>query len=293
VLYALPVGVYTNIVAVNLDLLAQRGIAPPGPSWTMDQALDIAQRVSLRGETEETSIWGIDHPWEIITHFVYSWIRGNGGEPLVPNEDIATARWAADAETVQTIQWLVDLTHKRGVMPLKGAGITHFTEGRNALGVMETQNMVYIKDSQTQRGTQFKWDVQHMPIMKRGRYYPDRGFAYGIGRTTRNADLAFALLKDIVGPAGQTDWYRQAAHAPSIKSLLNGAFLQEKEPPANRKAIVEAIQSAKAMPKSERFWDMDRQVVIKVLADLRAGKVSVQEGLTTMDHQSNVMLKKQ
>ena len=41
-LYALPMGVYTNVVAVNHDLLEQRGIAPPGPNWTVEQMVDIA-----------------------------------------------------------------------------------------------------------------------------------------------------------------------------------------------------------------------------------------------------------
>ena len=293
-LYALPMGVYTNVVAVNHDLLEQRGIAPPGPGWTVEQMVDIARRVTVRRDTEESSQWGLHQHWAVITHFPYSWIRGNGGEPLTPNEEITRAQWATDAPTVKTVQWLVDLSHKQGVMPVEpvGAVLGTFREGRLAMGVMEVNNLFLIPQSQAQGGAQFKWDVQQLPSMEKGRYFPDRGFAYGVARNSRNPDLAWELLKQVVGPAGQTDWYRHARFAPSIKSLLGGAYLQEKDAPLNKKAIVDSLLAAKPMPKSPRWWEMDQGITIKSLARIRAGAVSVNEGLSDLDRQLNAVLQR-
>src|SRR5687767_2473031 len=55
-LYALPVGVYTNNVTLNLDLITQKGIAMPKADWTIDEALDIARRITQRKDTEDESI---------------------------------------------------------------------------------------------------------------------------------------------------------------------------------------------------------------------------------------------
>jgi multiple sugar transport system substrate-binding protein len=293
-LYALPVGVYTNVVAVNHDLLEQRGITPPGPSWTIEQMVDIARRVTMRRDTEESSIWGMHQHWAVITHFPYSWIRGNGGEPLVPNEAITRAQWSTDAPTVKTVQWLVDLSQKTGVMPVEpvGAVLGTFREGRTAMGVMEVNNLFLIPQSQAQGGAQFKWDVQQLPAMEKGRYFPDRGFAYGMARNSKNPDLAWELLKQVIGPAGQTDWYRNARFAPSIKSLLNGAYLQETDEPKNKKAIVDSILAAKPMPKSPSWWEMDQGITVKSLARIRAGAVSVNEGLADLDRQLNAVLQR-
>jgi multiple sugar transport system substrate-binding protein len=293
-LYALPVGVYTNVVAVNHDLLEQRGITPPAASWTVDQALDIGRRVAMRRETEQESIWGLHQHWSVITHFPYSWIRGNGGEPLIPNEQITRAQWSTNAETVRTVQWLVDLSHKVGVMPIEPVGgvLGTFREGRLALGVMEVNNLFLISQSQAQGGAQFKWDVQQLPVMQRGRYFPDRGFAYGMARNTKNADVAWELLKQIIGPAGQTDWYRHAKFAPSIKGLLNGAYMQDQDPPRNKKAIVDSLLAVKSMPKHPQWWEMDQGITVKALADIRSGKVAVNEGLSELDRQLNVLLQR-
>lgn len=292
-LYALPVGVYTNNMVLNLDLLAQHAIALPSPKWTVDQALDIARRTTVRRETDEESTWGLYHWWQGITHFPYSWIRGNGGEPLVPNEEPTTSRWSTDAETVNTIQWLADLSHKLGVMPVKPLGGVWgtFREGRTVIGVLETNNLYQIVAALTQGTAQFRWDVHHLPMMKKGRYQPIGAFSYGISRNTRNPDVTWELLKQIVGPAGQTNWFQLAKFAPSIKSLLNGAYLQDKDPPANKTAIVEAILAARPMPKSPQWVEINK-IVAAVLTTVRAGTVSVREGLADIDRRVTALIQK-
>lgn len=292
-LYALPVGVYTNNVALNLDLIEQKGIALPKPDWTMDQALDLARRVTVRKETDDDSTWGFYQMYNVVTHFPYSWIRGNGGEPMTPPEDIAKSQWSTDPETLNTVQWLSDLSQKVGVMPVKTTGGVWgtFREGRVAIGVMETNNLYNVVQAQTSGGAQFRWDVHPLPAMKKGRYQPIGAFAYGLSRNTKNPDVTWELLKQVLGPAGQTDWYRLAKFAPSIKSLLNGAYLQDKEPPANKKAIVDAILAAKPMPRSNQWVEIDK-VVIAALTSIREGSVSVREGLQDVDRKVTALIPK-
>jgi multiple sugar transport system substrate-binding protein len=127
--------------------------------------------------------------------------------------------------------------------------------------------------------------------MKKGRYQPIGAFAYGISRNTKNPDLTWELLKNIVGPAGQTDWYRLAKFAPSIKSLLSGAYLQDKDPPANKKAIVDAILAAKPMPRHPLWVDIDK-AIIEVLAAIRESKVGVREGLQDIDRRVTSLVQK-
>ncbi|MDQ3701385.1 MAG: extracellular solute-binding protein [Chloroflexota bacterium] len=289
-LYALPVGVYTNNLCLNLDILAQQGVPVPKPGWTLDEAMEIARRTTVR-RSEEDITWGFFQQWEVITHFPYSWIRGNGGEPFTPNEDVTTSRWATDTETLKTVQWLVDLAQKTGVTPVAGTGGTSglFTQGKVAINVNETNNLYGIVTSQQGGGAQFKWTMHPLPRMAKGTYQPINAFAYGVSRNTKNADVSWELLKQMVGPAGQTDWYKLARFAPSIKSLLQGPYLQDPEPPTNKQVIVDAILASRAMPKSPRWVDINK-VVVEVLAGLREGKVSVNAGLADIDRRVAAVL---
>ena len=292
-LYALPVGVYTNNVALNLDLIEQKGIALPKADWTIDQALDIARRITTRKDTDDELIWGFWQAYTAVTHFSYSWIRGNGGEPMTPNEDIQKSQWSSDTETLNTVQWLSDLSQRLGVMSPKATGGVWgtFREGRVGIAVMETNNLYNVVQAQTSGGAQFKWDVNPLPVMKKGRYQPIGAFAYGLSRNTKNPDVTWELLKQIVGPAGQTDWYRLAKFAPSIKSLLNGAYLQDKEPPLNKKAIVDAILAAKPMPRSNQWVEIDKAVV-GALTAIREGGVAVRQGLQDIDRKVTALIPK-
>lgn len=230
--------------------------------------------------------WGFNHHWTVVPHFSYSWIRGNGGEPMTPNEEIAQSKWSTDRETINTIQWLTDLSHSLGVMPVEAFGgvLGSFRDGKVGICLLETNNIYNIVDSQQKGGAQFTWDVHALPQLKKGTYQPINGFSYGLSRNTRNPDLAWELLKNVVGSAGQTDWYRLAKFAPSIKSLLNGAYLQDTEPPGNKKAIIDALTAAKPMPTSSQ-WTPIQEAIVENLGKIRSKEVSVNQGLSAIDQQ--------
>jgi len=292
-LYALPVGVYTNNVVINQDLFQQNSVPLPKDNWTIDEAIAAATKITARKDTEGESIWGFYQLYAAVTHFAYTWIRGNGGEPMTPNDPIQQSKWSSDAETLNTVQWLYDLATKQRIMPV---GITggvwgSFREGRTGICVLETNNLYQIVDAQNAGGARFKWDVHPLPMMKKGRYQPIGAFAYGISRNTKNPDLTWELFKNIVGPEGQTDWYRLAKFAPSLKPLLNGAYIQDKDTPSNKKAIVDAILAARPMPRHPLWIDIDK-VVVEVLASIRDTKVGVREGLQDIDRRVSAIVQK-
>jgi hypothetical protein len=73
--------------------------------------------------------------------------------------------------------------------------------------------------------------------------------------------------------------------------LMLGAYLQDKEPPANKKAIVDAILAAKPMPRSNQWVEIDK-VVVANLTSIRDGVVSVREGLMDTDRKVAALVAK-
>ena len=159
-----------------------------------------------------------------------------------------------------------------------------------ALCALGTNNLWQIVEAQTQPRRSSRWDVHPLAAAEAGPGFQTIGaFAYGVSRTSQNPALAWELLKQMVGPAGQTDWYRQAKFAPSIKSLLNGSYLQEKEPPASKQVIVDALLASKALPRSPKALEMD-PIVADVMTKVRAGQVAVKEGLADIDRRVGAIL---
>ena len=292
-LYGLPVGVYTNNIVINQDLFQQNSVPLPKNDWTVDDLLAAANKITNRKETEADSIWGFYQHYAAATHFSYGWIRGNGGEPFTPNDSIQQSKWASDVEALNTVQWLYDLHNKVRVMPVGVVGGVwgSFREGKLGIAQLETNNLYQIVDAQNAGGARFKWDVHPLPKLKKGTYQPIGAFAYGISRNTKNLDLTWELYKNIVGPEGQTDWYRLAKFAPSIKSLLNGAYVQDKDTPSNKKAIVDAVLASKPMPRHPLWVDIDK-VVLESLTSIRDSKAGVREGLQDLDRRVSAIVQK-
>ena len=135
----------------------------------------------------------------------------------MPNDPPTKSQFSTDPETVKTLQWLIDLSQKMGIMSsdAKAGTTSFFIQGRVAINVNETNNLYGISNSIAQGSIPIKWDVHPLPVMKKGRNQPINAFAYGLSKNTKNPDLAFELLKQIVGPAGQTDWYKLAKFRPA------------------------------------------------------------------------------
>jgi len=67
-----------------------------------------------------------------------------------------------------------------------------------------------------------------------------------------------------------------------ITCLTRRDYLQDKEPPGNKKAIVEAVLASRPMPRSNQWVEVDK-VVVATLTSTGEVTVSVREGLQDID----------
>ena len=72
--------------------------------------------------------------------------------------------------------------------------------------------------------------------------------------------------------------------------LLSGPFVQDTSTPANKKAIADSILDGKALPKSPAWVEID-DLAIKTMTQIRAGEVSVRDGLGELDRQAQQLLR--
>jgi len=97
----------------NKTLFRQKGIAAPPESWTFDQMVETARRLT----DAEQNVWGLD--WSITTGNPNLWvtpIRANGGALLNPAFTKTTLNEPAAVETAQLI---VDVINKHQAAPAR------------------------------------------------------------------------------------------------------------------------------------------------------------------------------
>lgn len=276
--YALPIGLSTSSMAYNADLFAKSGVPLPDGSWDWKQFVDVAQRLTKR--QEEAPIWGAHILPSSSEVFYWTWM--NGGELFSPKEEPTKANFS-QAETLEAVQWLVDLTTRYGVKAsfdhADGKGSNgKFADSRVAMAPIQSNNTRELQD------LPFKWDITTLPKGKKGTVYPLSSFSYGIHGKTKNEELTWKLWTLIVGQPGQREWMnRTGEFMPSHKALQSE---YEKVPlkPANRKQFFQAATNGRPTPKATKWSDM-APVIDEHLQAADTGKMGVRAAMESLDRQ--------
>jgi hypothetical protein len=206
----------------------------------------------------------------------------NGGEPFSPKEEPAKATFA-QAETLEAVQWLTELTTRYGVKAAfdlpDGKGTNgKFADGRVAMVPVQSNNTRELQE------LPFRWDITALPKGKKGTVYPLSSFSYGIHDKTRNEELTWKLWSLVVGVTGQREWMtRTGEFVPSHKSLQTE---YERVPlkPVNRKLFLQAAGGGRPTPKATK-WGEIAPVIDQHLQSADTGKVSVRAAMESLDRQ--------
>jgi multiple sugar transport system substrate-binding protein len=237
---------YANpqVIFYNKELLARSGVPEPPPDWTFQQWVDFSKRIVKPGDPA-TAVWGTAAPTSF--NYVFNTIRSYGG--AIFDDDEAPKKFTGSgAKAVEALQFLADLLLTHRVAPTaadrQGQGNLMYA-GR--LGFSE-EIAVSIGDYRKQMKQ--PWDVAQVPRGPAGRFsfFGANGTAFTVPGN-RSAAPAWTFLKFLGGSSGQREYLAEFGAVPTLKSVAESDFLHQASPPANLKALTEAMTYTKPLPK--------------------------------------------
>ena len=168
-LWVPPVGMY-----LNLDIFKEKGVTPPGDSWTYDEFVDTAKKLTFQranGDKVYGYSGGID-PGLVNT---WPFILNDGSLPLSPDNTKYTFN---TPEGISGLQKLVDLAQKHKVTPpdfgtQSPADLTTSFQDKQLLAMYSEPS----GSSAQYREKKINFDIRAMPTGKTGK----PGTAGGIG----------------------------------------------------------------------------------------------------------------
>lgn len=114
-LYAFPKDFSTLVIYYNKNVLDRFDLPYPAGDWTWQEFLDLCKRVTVDKDGDgEPEIYGT-----FLSKFLYlwqPWVWANGGDILSPDGRRASG-YLDSPETVEAIQFLIDLRLKHRVVP--------------------------------------------------------------------------------------------------------------------------------------------------------------------------------
>lgn len=261
---------FSNVVLVyNKDLFDQAGIDYPKDDWKWEDAVEAAKAIRALGD----DIFGYFHP--IHFHEFYKVTQQNGGGLF--NQDLTQFTINTPAN-VETLQYLVDLQQKHGVMPtneqMGGMGDWDlFKSGR--LGMIITGIWCFPDFT---RDCEFEWDIAVEPgHTQKATHFFSNG--YVIGKDSKIAEEALKFMTFISSNKAATQIRLDAGwELPPVKDESIISEYIKKTPPQRRQVVFDSLNYLVTPPVIEQFAEL-QDIVGRHLSAAASGLVTPQQAL--------------
>lgn len=284
-LYGLPKDISAHLVYINTDIFAAAGVELPPNEWTWDDYRATAKALTLDTDGDgAVNQWGTS-----VVNAAWSWgsfVHTNGGQIL---NDERTECLLTSAEAVEALKvYYGVMTEDQAAVPpgelpqTPGAG-DQFLSGiiaMNMAGPWFRPGLVENKP--------FNWTVRSYP---RPATDPALSVLYtdqwAMSSATENPDQAWALLKFLGGPEGQTIWseiFGSRSITPIQELAQSDAWLTYggEEHRADNQAFLDQLEFTVPPPtnfgdgaEAENVWNEQLDLVI-------VGQQSVDQAVQTI-----------
>jgi multiple sugar transport system substrate-binding protein len=197
-LYAVPFRWVLGGLFYNKDIFDAAGVDYPTDSWTYDDMLAAAQKL-----TKDENGDGTPDTWGMFVqpdHILYDpMVAANGGSVLDPaNKKCNLTEPAA----LDSLQWIVDAVYKQKVSP--PPGLVGAEEGQFKAGVFPSGKVAMVIDGSyniaTWKDLPFKWDVVSQPAGKTGKAVYGGPDSFSIASGTKNPKEAWQFVSHFLSP---------------------------------------------------------------------------------------------
>jgi len=272
-IYGLPKDLTTVVLYYNKSMFDAQGVAYPDETWTWDDFLKAAQRLTkdLDGDGRPDQ-WGSATlmPW--VEEYVAPMVFSNGG--MILNEDRTTCL-LDQPQAIQAVQFMVDLMTKYQVCPGLGQVVTvggdPFSTGQVAM-IQNISALIpdYLKVSS------FEWDIAPIPKSSHTnrRVTTSGGMINVINSQTRHAAESWELVKFLSSEQAERILAQHKTFAVSLRHVADSVFAVP--PPLNIKEVLRAYDYSHDLQFTKN-WIEWNNIVQRELEPAFLGRKSVRE----------------
>lgn len=285
-LWSIPFQRSTPLLYYNKQMFAEAGLDPNRPPQTWQELLDYAERLTVRGADGNATRYGLNIVTD-DTWMLQAFILQNGAEYCDPE---GTAIYLDQKETIDALQFWVDLANKHKVMPRHryyGDASADFVAGQAAMMYNSTGSLSFVKNS-----VNFEFGVAPLPGNK-VKAVPTGGGNFYIfkGLTPEKEQAAWTFIKWMTSPQRVAEWSIASGYIPVRESALKQPVLVE-----YYKEFPQAAVAGQQLPFARREMALNsnqqiRELVLTAIQEALEGTSSVEESLVQAQRQADRILR--
>lgn len=273
----------------NKGLFDEAGIAYPDETWTWDDMLDAAITLTKKDESGRITQYGV------LANIWMNYVYSNGGS-IMDDINNPTTCVLNSAESIEAVQFMVDLMQKYEVMPTPE---TLNTTGISGADMFATNQLAMYLDGfwaivdLPDRWADIDVGLTMFPMSNNGgRAVTTGGTAYCVANGSKHPELAFEFVKYFMGPEG---W--EAASAAAVRGLIYPPAhipSYEKLVVQNPQMTIEnvdlngkLVECSVFSPRIALWTEIDSKILTPVMEEIQLGYVSVEDGLNDITTRIN------
>ena len=247
--YGLPASFSTVVLFYNKDLFDKAGLAYPDSTWTWDDMLEAAAKLTIdEGDDGVVDQFGYATAWWPLSLYM-------AGADVFNADKTRCA--LTEPAAIEGLQAMVDLALKYKVAPSRSDLASRsdwdmFMAGRLAMfpvgpwGIAPFQGI-----------TTFKWDIADMPGLKQQATFLF-GNAMAITSESKKKDAAWEYLKFAAGKEGQSIRQNAGYEIAPVKAVAENEFLAslEGKQPEHASVFMDATSYAHMPPVHPKWQEI-------------------------------------
>jgi len=282
--YAAARDVSPMVMYLNTALFAQAGIEIPSEDWTIDEFIDIAQKLTQYDATGMATQWGYYFPKYADT--IYDWIIAFGGRLI--SED-GTASMIGSAETKQGLQFMHDLIYQYGVTPTE-AQHSQYGTGNFAAFLANKVGMqiaaLSFSSSLNAQTPPIDYVVLPLPTVNGKQFTHAFVNTWTIPAGAKNPELSWRVIEFLSGTAGQQIALDYGMGMPASKDVDTTAFVSKR---ADNQVFVDVLSYAAPFETNKYGAEFNTEMMAQLEA-LWLDQATVDEVAESADAACNFIL---
>jgi multiple sugar transport system substrate-binding protein len=271
-LYMLPWALDVLVVYYNKNMFQSAGVELPKPTWTVDDQLAAAKRLTRDTGDPGTSQYGIGFNFPAWTEYG-AWVRGYGGDMLAADGRRCVIDGPAAIDAIEAMTALVT-RHKVAPPPGTNFGGDAFQLGKVAMMATIRNGAAQLRKAKVE----FDWDAEIRPAFPKQRLTGMGTHGWAVSTQTKSPEAAWKLTSYMISRPAQEIFARSYATVPVLRSMRNDASWRSlPAPPNNHEAFVKAADFGTIAPEfplecgSANFGTVS-QIMRDAITDVLGGK---------------------
>jgi multiple sugar transport system substrate-binding protein len=237
-LYEIPYDHGPVILGFNKDLFDAGGVKYPDDTWTWDDFLAAAKKLTKEGEQ-----WGYSGYYGGVFNMSNEYgiaLVGPWGGQVFNDDD--TKLLIDSPESKAGLQFFADLIHVHKVATTQ-AEATAFPEGVWIAGRAAMFALATWGTPQMAEFASFKYDVAPWPKGPKGRKTGSFGSGYGVTKDSKHPDKGWAYLREYLSKQGMEDMWGKSGRGSPARKAAYDSWLKSEVAPEHAQYYLDALEN--------------------------------------------------